>query len=167
MTLFRILVVLAIALAVLLGVVALRAETTRLQYLTSRLDQEAEQSLEQLRQHELELARLRNPMIIRERARALVWPGTEGAAPAAKPADNGGPKPGSTSTAKKSAPDKGTPVTGGKTANGGKPPAAGKTAASGKGKPATESAKPRTAARTSTDKPGTKPPNNKANKRPQ
>lgn len=165
MTLFRILVVLAIALAVLLGVVALRAETTRLQYLTSKLDQEAEQSLEQLRQHELELARLRNPMIIRERARALIWPGPEGAPPAANPGDKpvakadekSAPRANDSPGARKAA-DK---------AAAGRAGASGKSAAGGSGRSAADIGKARPAARDNSNKAGMKPASGKATKRPQ
>lgn len=162
MTLFRTLVVLAIALAVLLGVVALRAETTRLQYLTSKLDQEAEQALEQLRQHELELARLRNPMIIRERARALVWPGTEGAPPAAQLAE----RPAGAKAGEKSAPRSSDSAAARKAAANkpAEPKASGggKSTAGGNSKPAAVAGKAKPAGRDARDNAGTKPANGKA-----
>lgn len=71
MTLPRTIVTLSAALVVMLAVVMLRAETTRLQYETSRFDREADVLLEQFREQQLELARLRNPIMIRDRAADL------------------------------------------------------------------------------------------------
>ncbi|MBK8914330.1 MAG: hypothetical protein IPM64_06950 [Phycisphaerales bacterium] len=65
MTLTRTIAVLVTALAVALTVVALRAEVTHLQFRTSELDREADALLNQVRERELELARLRNPLQIR------------------------------------------------------------------------------------------------------
>lgn len=65
MTLTRTIVVLVLALGVALTVVALRTEATHLQFRTSELDREADALLNQVRERELELARLRNPLQIR------------------------------------------------------------------------------------------------------
>ena len=56
----------------LLTVVALRAETVRLHYEVSQLEHRADACREHLRAAELELARLRNPMLIRQRVREAV-----------------------------------------------------------------------------------------------
>lgn len=72
MTLFRIIVVLTGALVVMLLVVMLRAETTRLHYEISECERQADQYREQLRALELELARLRNPVVIREKVEEAV-----------------------------------------------------------------------------------------------
>ncbi|MBN2445334.1 MAG: hypothetical protein JXO22_01315 [Phycisphaerae bacterium] len=68
MTLARTVVVLGGTLAVMLVVVVLRTETSRLHYQMSQLDREAAVLRQQLRERELELARLRNPARIRARA---------------------------------------------------------------------------------------------------
>jgi hypothetical protein len=68
MTLWRTIVFLGVLAAVMLTVVVLRAETTRLNYRLSELDREAEGIRQQLREKELELARRRHPMLIRSRA---------------------------------------------------------------------------------------------------
>ena len=81
MTLFRMIVILAGALVLLLIVVILRAETTRLHYEISQLERETEQYRQQWRESELELARLRNPMVIRERVRDAVRQFAEEGAP--------------------------------------------------------------------------------------
>ena len=67
MTLLRIIVILAGALALMLAVVILRTETARLHYRISRLQDETGRMHEQLRDANLEIARLRNPMLIRQR----------------------------------------------------------------------------------------------------
>lgn len=72
MTLFRMIVVLIGALAVLLCVVILRAETTRLHYEISQCERRVEACCQRLREAELELARLRNPMMIRDRVKDAV-----------------------------------------------------------------------------------------------
>ena len=66
-TLPRTIIVLVGALAIMLAVVALLAETTRVQYEQSQADRRAEELLLRLRGQELELARLRNPALIREK----------------------------------------------------------------------------------------------------
>ncbi len=71
MTLPRMIFVLSAALAVMLTVVILRAEVTGLHYRISQLDQKAEVIVQQMREEQLELQRLRNPALIRERAREL------------------------------------------------------------------------------------------------
>ncbi len=67
MTLTRMIVTLAGALAVMLTVVILRAECTRLHFDVSRLDKRGDGLIQQMREEELELARLRNPAVIRAR----------------------------------------------------------------------------------------------------
>ena len=71
MTLKRLVVVLGATLAGLLAVVMLRAENRRLHYLISQQDQRADALVSEIREKELELARLSNPRKIRERAAAL------------------------------------------------------------------------------------------------
>lgn len=72
MTLWRTIVILAGGLVVLLLVVILRAETTRLHYEISRLEHEANGYRQRLREAELELARLRNPMLLKEQVREAI-----------------------------------------------------------------------------------------------
>jgi hypothetical protein len=67
MSLRRTVVVLGAALVTLLTVVILRAETTRLHSELSQLDRRAAVLWQELRENELELARLRNPALIRAR----------------------------------------------------------------------------------------------------
>ena len=67
MSLRRTVVILGAALATLLTVVILRAETTRLHSELSLLDRRAAVLWQELRENELELARLRNPALIRAR----------------------------------------------------------------------------------------------------
>ncbi len=67
MTLPRMIGVLLGGLVVLAVVVILRAETTRLHYEISELELAAGEQRALLRAAELELARLRNPMLIRQR----------------------------------------------------------------------------------------------------
>ncbi|MEW6252524.1 MAG: hypothetical protein AB1716_17950 [Planctomycetota bacterium] len=67
MTLFRIIAVLVGGLLLLLVVVVQRAETTRLHYQIARVERAADDVRQQLRDAELELARLRNPTRIRQR----------------------------------------------------------------------------------------------------
>ena len=67
MTIARLSFVLLIALVVMLSVVALRAESTRLNYEIAKLERQAEAVTLEIREKELELARLGNPMKIRER----------------------------------------------------------------------------------------------------
>lgn len=69
MTLLRTIVVLAGGLALLLCVVVLRAETTRLHNEIAQCEQRAEQTRQRLREVELELERLRNPILLRNRVR--------------------------------------------------------------------------------------------------
>ncbi len=99
MSLTRIIVLLTGAAAVLLTVVALRAETTRIHNRIGRIDLETEVLALELRQKELELARLQNPMLIRARVGLLHAPdaserGPGQGSPAGKPAGPGkGPTP--------------------------------------------------------------------------
>lgn len=66
MTLFRTIVVLVGGLALLLVVVVLRAETTRLHFELSKCESRADEIRQELTYAELELARLRNPGRIRQ-----------------------------------------------------------------------------------------------------
>ncbi len=66
MTLFRIIAFLVGGLLLLLVVVIQRAETTRLHYEIARCERSADELRQQLREAELELARLRNPRRIRQ-----------------------------------------------------------------------------------------------------
>jgi len=63
--------VLASTLAVLLAVVVLRAEAARLHYATAQLERRVEALVQELREKDLELARLRNPALIRARIEEL------------------------------------------------------------------------------------------------
>ncbi|MCK4341816.1 MAG: hypothetical protein KAY37_08855 [Phycisphaerae bacterium] len=72
MTLFRMIVILAGGVALLLCVVILRAETTRLHYEISQCELQAEEMRLRLRAAELELARLRNPMVMRKKVAEAV-----------------------------------------------------------------------------------------------
>lgn len=90
MTLFRMIVVLVGALAVLLCVAILRAETTRLHYEISARERRAAECCQQLREAELELARLRNPMLIRDQVQRVVRSIMEEEAPAPKPSPKRG-----------------------------------------------------------------------------
>ncbi len=72
MTLLRTIAVLVGALALLLVVVTLRVETTRLNYAISKCQREAHQLRQELVEAELELARLRNPARIRQRTEQVV-----------------------------------------------------------------------------------------------
>ena len=62
--------VLATILMGLLAVVTLRAEATRLHYQLSQLDRRAQVLRQELREKELELARLHNPALIRAKLNA-------------------------------------------------------------------------------------------------
>jgi len=72
MTLARMIVILLGALLLMLAVVVLRAETTRLHYQLSQIDQQADLLWQELREEELELQRLRNPAVLRARV-AEMW----------------------------------------------------------------------------------------------
>jgi len=63
--------VLVTVLVAMMVVVFLRAEKARLHYELSQLDQRAQVLCQELRERELELARLRNPAVIR--ARLAEW----------------------------------------------------------------------------------------------
>ena len=63
----RLTLVLLSALVVMLTVVVLRSERTRLQFEISRDDRDAEALRQEVRERELELARLSNPGVIRQR----------------------------------------------------------------------------------------------------
>jgi len=83
MTLFRMIVVLVIGLMVMLCVVILRAETARLHYEISQCERQAEEYRQQMHDAELELARLRNPMVIRRQVKEAVDKYLEETAPPA------------------------------------------------------------------------------------
>jgi hypothetical protein len=63
----RLTLVLLSALLVMLSVVVLRSERTRLQFEISQKDRDAEALRLEVRERELELARLSNPGVIRQR----------------------------------------------------------------------------------------------------
>lgn len=67
MSLFRIAIVLGSALAVMMTVVVLRAESTALHFELSQYDTRVDRQHQDLHERELELARLRNPALIRAR----------------------------------------------------------------------------------------------------
>lgn len=67
MSIARLTLVLLSALLVMLTVVVLRSERTRLQFEVSKADREAEALRLEVRERELELARLSNPGVIRQR----------------------------------------------------------------------------------------------------
>ncbi|TWT40365.1 hypothetical protein RAS1_40730 [Phycisphaerae bacterium RAS1] len=71
MTLTRTIVILGGALCILLAAVILRAETTRMQYETSLIEQKIDAARQELQQREMELARWRNPAHIRERVQEM------------------------------------------------------------------------------------------------
>ena len=71
MTLRRLVLVLGASLVALMSVVLLRADATRLHYLRSQTQRDAEILRQELREKELELARLRNPSLIRARLSEL------------------------------------------------------------------------------------------------
>jgi hypothetical protein len=95
MSLTRIIALLLGAAAVLLTVVALRAETTRIHNRIGRVEQETEVLALELRQRELELARLQNPMLIRTRVGLLHAPDANERVPAAQGPPAGKPAAGS------------------------------------------------------------------------
>ena len=82
MTLPRVIVVLVGGLALLLLVVILRAETTRLHHAIARCERDADDIRQQVVEAELEMARLRNPTRIRQRMEQAVGPVIEEPAPA-------------------------------------------------------------------------------------
>lgn len=89
MTLFRTIAILAGGLILLLVVVVLRVETTRLHNEIARVERATEGYRAQARAAELELARLRNPMVIRRRMQDAVEQYTEQAAPPEAPRGRG------------------------------------------------------------------------------
>lgn len=82
MTLPRMILILSGALVVLLTVVVLRTETTRLHADIARVEREARELQRQVHAAEVELARLRNPMLLRERVREALarWAAEQGSA---------------------------------------------------------------------------------------
>lgn len=80
MTLKRLVFVLASSLVAMLAVVMLRAENRRLHYHISQHDLRADALTTQIHEKELELARLSNPRIIRERVAELRLQEVTGAA---------------------------------------------------------------------------------------
>jgi outer membrane biosynthesis protein TonB len=79
-------VVLSSGLAVMLVVVVLRTETTRLHFEVSQRERQSEGFRQQLRESELELARLRNPMLIREQVKEALQEYLQLDAPTTRPA---------------------------------------------------------------------------------
>ncbi|MFQ5805001.1 MAG: hypothetical protein ACE5I3_00975 [Phycisphaerae bacterium] len=75
MPLKRLMLVLATVLTALMAVVLLRADATRLHYQFSQLGERAEVLQQELREKELELARLRNPAVMRAKLAELRLPG--------------------------------------------------------------------------------------------
>jgi hypothetical protein len=71
MTLTRMICLFAGTLAVMLAVVILRAETTRLHYVISDLDRQDDVLRQELRKEELALERARNPATLLERVNRL------------------------------------------------------------------------------------------------
>lgn len=71
MSIRRLIAVLGLGLVSMLAMVALRAETTRLEYELSIVDRRAESLLLELREKRLELARLSNPARIRQKFEEL------------------------------------------------------------------------------------------------
>lgn len=67
----RVAVVLLTTLVVLLTVVILRVETARMHNRIAELDTDALEIWQQIRSQDVELARLRNPMLIRQRVAEL------------------------------------------------------------------------------------------------
>jgi hypothetical protein len=72
MTLVRTVLILTGGLVLLLMVVILRADTTRLHYETSRCEQAEDEYRQQLVEADLELARLKNPSRIRQEIEDVV-----------------------------------------------------------------------------------------------
>lgn len=94
MTLTRTVVTLALLLVVMVTVVILRAETTRLEHDVAQLDARADALVDQIREQELELTRLRNPELIRARVGELRLRGEAAPGkPAVQPKSVGSPKP--------------------------------------------------------------------------
>lgn len=95
MSLTRMIVLFVAALAIMLAVVALRAETTRVHYLISELDRQ-EDALRQEQRHEaLALERARNPAALLERIKQmrLAEPRAEPVARPGQPVPPPKPKP--------------------------------------------------------------------------
>lgn len=67
MTLWRIIIIIGGALLLMLCVVTLRTETTRLHYVISQHEQRVTELRQKLRQAELELAQLKNPLLLRQK----------------------------------------------------------------------------------------------------
>ncbi len=85
MTLLRIIAVLVGGLLVLLVVVIQRAETTRLHSEVAQCEHKADELRQQLREAEMELARLRNPSTIWQRMQQSVAQIVDPNAPAEPP----------------------------------------------------------------------------------
>ena len=77
--------VLVAALVGMMAVVLLRAEVTRRHYELSQLDRQADVLRQELREKQLELARLRSPAVIRAKLAALRLREDSGGVPPAKP----------------------------------------------------------------------------------
>lgn len=72
MTLLRMIVIFVGALVLLLSVVVLRAQTSRLHYEIARCQRQTEELQQELIDAELELARLRSPTRLRQRAEEAI-----------------------------------------------------------------------------------------------
>lgn len=81
MTLLRMIILLLGGLTVMLAVVALRAEVTRLHYEISQCERQAETLRQRLRAAEIKVAQLRSPMLIRARAEQILGELGDAAAP--------------------------------------------------------------------------------------
>lgn len=82
MTVMRVCALLASTLAVLLCVVIIREVTTQVHYELSQMDAREHALRQQIWERELELARLRNPMLIRARLMEVRAAAPDGRAPA-------------------------------------------------------------------------------------
>lgn len=91
MSIPRLIFVLLSALTIMLTVVILRTEKTRCQYQISKIDHETESIQAEIRERELELARLGNPSLIRERLAEMLLEGQPKSNEPAKPVKPGKP----------------------------------------------------------------------------
>ncbi|MFO0839676.1 MAG: hypothetical protein U1D55_14260 [Phycisphaerae bacterium] len=89
MSLARLVIVLGLALAVLLATVTLRAESVRLHREVAEMERRAQVRVREIREQELELARLRNPAVIYERILDLKLEGITDPRAASQPAREG------------------------------------------------------------------------------
>jgi len=95
MSIPRLATILLGALLVMLAVVVLRTQTARIEHQTSVLDRQAVRLWQELRSREMELARLRSPVLIRARvAEAEVSGSPDGTTLGDAGEPNGAPSPG-------------------------------------------------------------------------